>query len=175
MRAREFEHFIAKEAGLLPSEVDHRMRPLRESGLIPMGGRGPHAPNIECVHVGLMLLNLVSRRAADAFEVGEHAASLLIQKREDGRPFLGRKSGGPIDLHSVLTHLLEDEGSAKVCRRLEIECGGQQALCIEYGAAGTYQYEFRRRLSSKPKTIGQWLVLEGSFFEKAGALLRRRS
>ena len=57
-------------------EIDQRMRPLRDSGVLPMGGRGPHAPNIDETHAAMMILQMVSRRVADAHDVGLQASIL---------------------------------------------------------------------------------------------------
>lgn len=78
MRVRELEMMLAKTLNYPAGQIDQRMRPLREGGILPMGGHGLHAPNIEPIHAALMLLQLVSLRASDAGPIGHAAMNLEL-------------------------------------------------------------------------------------------------
>lgn len=76
MIGKDFERLLGQVAGIPATEVEQRMRDLRRLDLLPKGGRGPHAPNIEEQHMATAILGLVARRAVDAGEVALRAASL---------------------------------------------------------------------------------------------------
>lgn len=80
MLAKHFEAMLAKQAEISASEADQRMRPLREAGVLPVAGRGRHAPSINALHASYMLLSMVSRRAVDAAGVALKAAGLVAAK-----------------------------------------------------------------------------------------------
>lgn len=78
MKSRELEKMLAGLTGWTLSEIDQRMRPLRAEGLPAFAStaRGLHAPDIAPIHAAMMLLQLVSRRAVDAGQVGRTARQL---------------------------------------------------------------------------------------------------
>ena len=67
MRARQFEILMATLGGWSSSDLDVRTRQLRGCELLPKGGRGPHAPEINAEHAATILLAMaVAPRAVDA-------------------------------------------------------------------------------------------------------------
>lgn len=76
MNSRDFEKKLAKASGWPEREVDERIRPLRPATVLPIGGRGINAPNIDFWHAARMVMQMVPRRAVEAGEVGERAAEL---------------------------------------------------------------------------------------------------
>ncbi|WP_018263423.1 hypothetical protein [Methylobacterium sp. WSM2598] len=75
MKAKQFEGQLAKLLAVTPSEVDQRVRPLREAGELP-SVRGRHAPEIEPALAAMMLLAMVPRRAGDSLTVMRRASAL---------------------------------------------------------------------------------------------------
>jgi len=86
MRAREFERSLEVMSPWRASEIDQRMRGLREAGLLPVGGRGLNAPDIEPEHAAAILVSLAAtERAADAAEaVRAYSAMLLVAGKRFG-------------------------------------------------------------------------------------------
>jgi hypothetical protein len=78
MTNRELQALLARLTGYPESEVDLRIRPLREKNLIPHGPRGPGAPQLDAGHVVVMLLAMVSRRATDALEIFGYAKDATL-------------------------------------------------------------------------------------------------
>lgn len=88
MRAREFEGWLALEFGFSRSEVDQRLRILREAGIISHGGRGPYAPTMRSVEIASILISLCgAERASDT--ISRIDAYATMPPRGDGpfKPF----------------------------------------------------------------------------------------
>lgn len=127
MNARNAERSLARYSGLTESDVDQRMRPLRDKGLLPTGGRGPHAPEIEEDSAALMMLQLVSRRAVDAFSVGLIAAdqARMVPYPCEPQPFGVPTPSEGVSLHTALIFLLQNPDFA--WSRLVVACDGRTA------------------------------------------------
>jgi hypothetical protein len=78
LRARELELLLGELTPRSSSDLDIRMRKLREAKLLPTGGRGPNAPHIGPREAATMLIALsCSRQAVDAAAGVPVFASLL--------------------------------------------------------------------------------------------------
>lgn len=84
MKSRELQQWLATATGRTLSDVDLRCRQLREALKIPTGPRGIHAAHMDEGETLLHVLCMVSRRAADAYEVANRLLSrvLLVDSRE---------------------------------------------------------------------------------------------
>ncbi len=135
MRVRELEVMLAKALGYPLGQIDQRMRPLRENGLVPMGGHGLHAPDIEPVHAAVMLLQLVSLRAADAFAAGHTAMNLeFVPVPGSTNAFFGVDETRRLTLGAALAWLLTDPVAK--WHRVEVSCNGRRAwVTIEHQGA----------------------------------------
>lgn len=60
MRLREFQRVLEPILGMDKSQIETRVRRLRESGLLPSGGRGRNAPHITAEHAALVLIAIAS-------------------------------------------------------------------------------------------------------------------
>ena len=77
MRAREFERELSSLSFWSESEIAQCTRYLRGAGLLPIGGRGLNAPDIEPKHAALILIGLAAaRRAADVDKAVEIYGSM---------------------------------------------------------------------------------------------------
>jgi hypothetical protein len=84
MRARELELLLGKFTPRSKSDLDIRMRKLREAKLLPTGGRGPHAPHIGPREAATMLIAIcASRQAVDAAKAVGVFSSLSAEYNED--------------------------------------------------------------------------------------------
>ena len=82
MIARDLEQLLTMHSGYQPGEIDQRLRPLRDHNLIPYGPRGPNAPQMQPLHAALIVLTMVSRRAAAAGEIARRAMDLQLVPRK---------------------------------------------------------------------------------------------
>jgi hypothetical protein len=89
MRAKAFERALAEALDVSYGELDQRVRPLRAHGMLPSGGRGPHAPHITTREAALMVLACVSRRATDAYTIAQKASALVPG---DQKPIAGQSN-----------------------------------------------------------------------------------
>lgn len=89
------------------ADIDARTRSLRRLGFLPMGGRGPHAPHLEPVHVANFLLSLASETASAAAEAVQ-AYSII------------KAAGSERSLVAVLADEIENDASdvqvVRLCR-----------------------------------------------------------
>lgn len=102
MRARQLEFVLGHLAKKTPADLDVRMRGLRQLGLLPTGGRGLNAPDVDASHVSAMLLAVAG--AARAVE-GAKAAQEFGMLKEHGADV-------PQTLVEALTALLDDDEAA---------------------------------------------------------------
>jgi hypothetical protein len=93
MRARELELLLGELTPRSKSDLDIRMRKLREAKLLPTGGRGPNAPHIGPREAATMLIAICcSRQAVDAAQAVPVFASLLPKFSDEA--FEGASSFG---------------------------------------------------------------------------------
>jgi hypothetical protein len=119
MRTKTFEEKLARMAGIPASEADQRMRPLREAKLLPVGGRGRQAPDMNSVHGAYMLLAMISRRAVDSLPVALRARKLKIANGP-------LKKGTGLDL--MLTYLLHTPEETWLRRLMVAEDGSHARM-----------------------------------------------
>lgn len=110
MNSRELENDLASFSTCSPATIDHTARALREAGLLPVGGRGPHAPQLSSAHVANMLIALGAPRIADVqqFTIDRinmpHARNWAQYDNDEmPGPFAGAKTFG-----EALKAILED-------------------------------------------------------------------
>lgn len=75
VNTKDFEKRLARLTGWTESEMDQRVRPLRDGGLFERGA-GRHTPNLTALQASLILLQLVARRSTEASEVGRRTWDL---------------------------------------------------------------------------------------------------
>lgn len=75
MNTKDFERRLAFWSDWSESEIDQRIRPLRDGGVFGRGA-GRHAPDLTPLQAALMLLQMVPRRATDAAVIGRQAWDL---------------------------------------------------------------------------------------------------
>jgi len=85
VNAKQFEKHLAAATDYSPSEIDQRTRFLRQLESFP-AVRGTNAPDIDPIHAAMMLLALVSRRAADSQDVFHRLIELQVVPRSDLEP-----------------------------------------------------------------------------------------
>lgn len=119
MIARDLEELLTRHSGYQRGEIDQRVRPLREHNLIPYGPRGPNAPAMLSLHAALIVLTMVSRRAASSGEIAVRAMDLQLVPRP------GMALAGDHRLASIIAVGFQ-EGSGFL-RRIEISCDGSLA------------------------------------------------
>lgn len=68
MTGKELERMCKTLKIRTPADIDIRTRELRKMGFLPVGGRGPHAPHLDKMHVARFLLSLASESASSAAE-----------------------------------------------------------------------------------------------------------
>ena len=119
MNMRGFEAFCARHSGYGPSEIDQRVRPLRELRLVPFGPRGPAAPHLEAMHGAFAVLSMVARRASDVKEVVQRAMKLQSVARDGWRPL-----DHDVGLVAMIALALTDRN---VVDRIEVFCDGSLA------------------------------------------------
>lgn len=119
MITRELERILTFHSRYQPGEIDTRTRPLREHNLIPSGPRGVNAPDLEPLHAALVVLTMVSRRAADSGAVVMRAMDLKMVPR----------AGCNLDKPTTLAVMLAAGISAgsSLLKRMEITCDGEMA------------------------------------------------
>jgi hypothetical protein len=82
MHAREFELLLASHTQAWGrSEIEQRTMRLRKAGLLPIGGRGPHAPGITAKNAATILISLAAsaHAAAGAQAVDTYASMRAIR------------------------------------------------------------------------------------------------
>lgn len=85
MIARDLERLLPEISGRTTADLEIRFRKLREMRLLPVGGRGRHAPDLDAEHVATILLAVAgARKATDAAYAAMHFARLREGGREDG-------------------------------------------------------------------------------------------
>lgn len=126
MRARSLELRLAKMLDYPEGQIDQRLRELRTFGLIPTGGRGVHAPQIDATHAAAMLLMMVSLRATDAFSIGFCAMNLeFVPVPGVGDAFYGYSDQSRLTLGGALAYLLSAPSAP--WSKLEVDCDGLRA------------------------------------------------
>lgn len=126
MRARELEFKLAKLLDCPAGQIDQRMRPLRELGIIPVGGHGLNAPDIRPEHAACMLLQLVSLRTVEASRIGMQAMNLeYVPVPGVADAFFGYRDQNRLTLGAALAFLITDPTQA--WHRVEIACDGSRA------------------------------------------------
>jgi hypothetical protein len=110
MRARGLELLLVSMGAVGAADIDGRNRQLREFGLLPIGGRGPHAPNILPGHTASMLLGLGS--ASVAAEAGKAAKRYAA--------FINHEDPKSVTLLERLTELLSDAARANEIEEVRI-------------------------------------------------------
>lgn len=58
MHARELELLLPAYSGRTTADLDIRFRKLREMRMLPVGGRGRHAPDLDAEHVATILIGV---------------------------------------------------------------------------------------------------------------------
>lgn len=111
MIARDLEALLASHSGYQRGEIDQRVRPLRDHNLIPYGPRGPNAPAMEPLHAALIVLTMVSRRAASSGEIAMRAMDLQLVPRPafslDGSQRLAAVLATGLSIGSSFLHRVE--------------------------------------------------------------------
>lgn len=88
MRAKQFERVIASFTTWSESDVDQRVRRLREARLLPVGGRGLNAPSLTPRDGALILISIAAaENAVDAGRLVELYANLIPPPK--GQAFAG--------------------------------------------------------------------------------------
>lgn len=113
MNMRGFEAFCALHSGYRPSEIDQRVRPLRDMDLVPHGPRGPAAPHLDATQGAVAVLSMIARRAADTKDVVKRALNLKAVARDGWLP----SEGQDIALVPMIALALSTSG---VVERIEI-------------------------------------------------------
>lgn len=134
MNAKQFEELLAERLSIAGSEADQRMRALRTAGIVPVGARGRHAPDITAIQASLMLLSMVSRRAVDAGPVAHRASNL----RGVNTPFAANTTLG-----AFLAALIQNPAESLMRRVLIAEDGSSAWM-----------------LPDAPNVYDEWLWIE---------------
>lgn len=109
MNTRDFERRISLQLPYSASDIDQRTRRLRELSLLPDGGRGRHAPDINACDAALLFLALLADEAADAGKVACLAGALrLVEPTLIKDPFGRRPRPSSLTLVWALTFLLQE-------------------------------------------------------------------
>jgi hypothetical protein len=171
MIARDLERLLTFHSGYQAGEVDQRTRPLRGHNLIPHGPRGVNALDLEPLHAALMVLTMVSRRAADAGEVAMRAMDLELVPRR----------GFPLDATALAVHLAAGiVAGSGLLRRMDIACDGSIAWAeiVVKGKAHrvffTDDPKVKRAVADDPSTYeatggtyaGHWFILTGAVLDQ---------
>ena len=143
MRPRDVQNRLEKFSGYAAGEIDQRIRPLREVGILRSGPRGRHVPNAKLFEIVHMILAMVSRRPSEAGPVSIKAADLRLV------PPPGVISWNGIDFDNneyplavVLSSLLRSPNLMGY-RRLEVAIDGSRAwLTIDHDEHGTLDLVF---------------------------------
>jgi hypothetical protein len=89
MRARTLELALITTGAVGAADIDGRNRELRKVDLLPTGGRGPHAPQIDQRHAAVMLIGLGSASvAAQAGIIAPQYARLIDPLNPSGGTLL---------------------------------------------------------------------------------------
>lgn len=146
VRAREFGIWLAENTGYSHSEIDQRLRKLREDGIIPTGGRGLNAPQLGYPHTAAMLIALCGTEtavdAADAF----HRFARLVPHGEG--PFSGCKN-----FHEALTGILARTHKPVRVASVDLLTRGLPEARIVYHAEDGRRWQVFARPSGKTSGI----------------------
>jgi hypothetical protein len=82
MNSKDFEKILSPYVRT-PSEIDHRMREIRDAGMLPTV-RGRYAPDIQTTQAVMAVLGLVSRRVHESADIAIRAAGLPAVARFPG-------------------------------------------------------------------------------------------
>lgn len=148
MKAREFHALLANLTGATLGEIDQRTRYLRDHDLIATGPRGLGAPDLKPIEAALMLLSLVSRRAADAGPIMARAMDLTAIVPPDLREW-------PLeDTTALATVLMAGLSRAETMfDRIEIMADGSMAW-VDFALS-----DFRRRvLFTDEERVRSWVA-----------------
>jgi hypothetical protein len=118
MRVRELELLLGQLTPRSKSDLDIRMRKLRQADLLPKGGRGPNAPNIGARDAAMMIIAICcSRHAVDAADAVPVFASLLPEYNDEAFEGAGTFA-------EALTAALARPETAKRIRDIEFSLPG---------------------------------------------------
>ena len=145
MNLRSLEKILASRTGYSASEIDQRMRPLRELGMVPHGPRGPAAPHIEHIHAAIALLSLAARRATDVGPVVAKAIKMKAVPRAGLLPF-------DQDEIALVTAIASTLAGATIVERVEILPDASLAW-VTFGGDGLTQ----RVLFTADKKTSDWV------------------
>lgn len=124
MRAREFESSLIGLSPWRPSEIDQRTRGLRDAGMLPVGGRGLNAPDIEPQHAAAILLSLAaSDRAPDAVDAARTRLEMV--------PVEGKSPAATQNFATALAAILSDPDYKLKVKRVVV-CRTWPEASIEY-------------------------------------------
>jgi len=89
MKARSFERALAQEyQAATPAALDLCMRELRRVGLVPVGGRGPNAPDLNFENVAAILIGLACSSIASQSGDKAKAYSKFVDPKNPKGPTL---------------------------------------------------------------------------------------
>lgn len=179
MIARELEKLLTFHSGYQPGEVDQRVRPMRANGLIPFGPRASYAPHLEPLHIALVVLAMVSRRAADSGKIAMRAMDLQMVPREGC-------ALEPKPLAVMLAAAVSYAGT--LIERIEISCDGSMAWATVLLEGASHRilfmdnYKATRAIaadSSKYDAFGlsysgHWFILTGAVIDQIKAAMTER-
>jgi sulfur relay (sulfurtransferase) complex TusBCD TusD component (DsrE family) len=131
---KQFERKMARWSHFTPAHLQVVMTSLREAGMIPAGGRGPHAPELGFENVAYALLG--ASTAGTASEAS-HAAATYYRLHAFGPPFEGHPSLG-----SALTAILTDGDRARRVLSLEIITSWPKAIIRMRGSTTDCVYGY---------------------------------
>jgi hypothetical protein len=188
IKARELQAFMAHRSNRTSGEVDQRMRPLREAGVISSGPRGDNALPLTPQEAAYGLASMISRRAADALAVAltfmrdckylehpRHGEIISVDGFVDGigaGVVLALLLAEPatFDVHAF--EISEDGRRAwltlRVADRLEVLFFCDDAAAIRKYVAGIES----RYLNQGASTLGSRMVFGGGLIDELALKLR---
>lgn len=165
MRAREFEVGLASMGPWTRSALDQCTRQLREAGLLPVGGRGPHAPDIDAEHAAAILIALGATDQASGMHlvVSVYSGLEIVGGRTD---FLGNRRFG-----ETFAKILKDPEGRYRITEVRINRTWPEVEILRAGGGGELVIETYRRSDAPETGYGRAAhvecVLNGSLLSQA--------
>lgn len=123
MNLREFQRFLEPITGMDKSQIETRVRRLREAGLVPSGGRGRNAPDIDVTHAAFVVMAIAaSEYSTDATRMVDMiGGGEAILKTKEGELHRAKKAfWGCRTVLSLLVHLFENREDIEDVRAIQI-------------------------------------------------------
>lgn len=156
MHGGELRGFLEVSTPFTEKKLEHITQALRDGGLLPVGGRGPHAARLSPHHAVAALIALGAPSVAESCAYVERYLRLPLFP--PGQTFHGAETFG-----DALSVVLQDPADDWKIEDVRINTDWPSAAIRAMGYVWEFgNHERARRMGFKPTSVHRELVLPGS-------------